>query len=411
MTGELVNLRKGPGTEYHTVGKAKRGDLLPVTGRNEKGDWWQVEWEGGKAWITGRYVEVDEAAAKVQIVPAPPTPQPVVAIAAQRSSAPAQGPALANPPLPPPPPGNPGSTNPLTGLPGDPARLARRPIAVVVNNSPAARPQYGLSAADVVYEYLMDGWYVTRFTAIFYGNEAEQIGPVRSARLINEQMTPQYQAALVASGASDKVRYILKYTVHFPYLDIDLDDPCNCTYCFSIGTYWETRLRTSTALLHKWLSGIGQERAPNLNAWPRSENLPDGTPASQIHIPYPSNSVVDWRYDGARGRYLRSVCGTAHVDATTGQQLSAANVILLYAHHELTDMVEDALGTKGLRIELRGSGPVKVLRDGVVIEGAWRAEDPNQPPHFFDASGREIPLKPGNTWVQVVPTNYNVTLR
>ena len=94
--------------------------------------------------------------------------------------------------------------------------------------------------------------------------------------------------------------------------------------------------------------------------------------------------------------------------AGTGQQLSAANVVVLYARHELTDMVEDALGTKGIRIILRGSGGVKVLRDGVTIEGTWRAEDPNQPPHFFAAGGGEIPLKPGNTWVQVVPMDYDV---
>jgi len=257
----------------------------------------------------------------------------------------------------------------------------------------------------------MDGWYVTRFTAIFYGNEVDRIGPVRSARLINEQMTPQYQAALVASGASDEVRYILKHTVYFPYLDIDLDDPCNCIYSYSIGTYWETRLQTSTERLHKWLSDSGNERAPNLNAWPRSENPADGTPASQAHIPYPSNSAVDWRYDSSSGRYLRWVNGTAHLDASTQRQLDAANVIILYAHHGLTDMIEDALGTRGIRITLRGSGRVKILRDGVAIEGIWRAEDPNQPPHFFDPSGREIPLKPGNTWVQVVPTDYDVRIQ
>ena len=231
---------------------------------------------------------------------------------------------------------------------------------------------------------------------------------MRSARLINEQMTPQYQAALVASGASDKVRYILKHTVHFPYLDIDLDDPCNCLYCFTIGTHWETRMQTKTSLLHPWLSKAGLDRAPNLDVWPRSEGPPGGTPASQVHIPYPTNSAAAWQYDGANGRYLRSANGTAHIDAGTGQQLSAANVVVLYAYHELTDIVEDALGTKGVRIVLRGSGPVKVLRDGVMIAGTWRAEDPNQPPHFFDAGGGEIPLKLGNTWVQVVPTNYNV---
>jgi hypothetical protein len=254
----------------------------------------------------------------------------------------------------------------------------------------------------------MDGWYVTRFTGIYYGNEVDRIGPVRSARLVNEQMTPQYQAALVASGASDEVRYILKHTVHFPYLDIDLDDPCNCLYCFTIGTHWETRMQTKTDLLHSWLSALGEERAPNLNAWPHSEAPHPGTPAQRVRIPYPPNSSVAWEYDGSTGRYWRSVTGAPHIDAGTGQQLSTANLIVLYAHHELTDMVEDALGTKGVRIVLRGTGVAKVLRDGVVGQNSWRAEDPNEPPHFFDSAGREIPLKPGNTWVQVVPTNYDV---
>ena len=408
--GSVVNIREGPSIQYPVVDKAEQGDLLVIVGRSEGDDWWQMERDEGQlAWITDSYVETDEASADVGIVEAPPTPRIVAAVTSRGGSAPVQASAPANPSVPsPPPPGSPGSTNPLTGLPGDPARLARRPIAVVVNNSPVARPQYGLSAADVVYEYIMDGWYVTRFTAIFYGNEVERIGPVRSARLVNEQMTPQYQVALAAFGASDRVRYVLKHTVHSPYLDIDLDDPCNCTYSFSIGTHWETRLQTSTALLHKWLSNDGHERAPNLNAWPYADNSPGGVPASFVHIPYPSNSAVDWRYDSGSGRYQRSVSGASHVDAGTGQQLSAANVIVLYAHHELTDMVEDALGTKGIRIILRGSGPVKVLRDGSAVEGTWRAEDPNQPPHFFGVESGEIPLKPGNTWVQVVPRNYDV---
>jgi len=83
-------------------------------------------------------------------------------------------------------------------------------------------------------------------------------------------------------------------------------------------------------------------------------------------------------------------------------------VIVFYAHQEPTDMVEDALGAKAIRIALRGSGPVKLLRDGVVVEDTWRAEHPNQPPHFFDAGGREIPLKPGDTWVQAAPEGYHV---
>ncbi len=55
-----------------------------------------------------------------------------------------------------------------------------------------ARPQFGLSQADVVYEYLMEGYGITRFSAIYYGQPSSQIGPVRSARLINYYMGALY---------------------------------------------------------------------------------------------------------------------------------------------------------------------------------------------------------------------------
>ena len=151
--------------------------------------------------------------------------------------------------------------NPLTGLAvTNTAFLQQRPLEVVVNNSPVARPQYGLSKADVVFEYVMDGWSVTRFTAIYLGQEAERIGPVRSARLINLHLAPMFDAALVASGASVDLRWLLKNKGGFPYLDIDLDDGSNTAYSTSIGTYYESRLQTSTASLRRWLQKENLDR-------------------------------------------------------------------------------------------------------------------------------------------------------
>jgi hypothetical protein len=153
VTGAVVNLREGPGTQYPVLAKAEEGDLLRITGRYGEGGWWQVEWERGEvAWITDKFVEADEASLHIEAVVAPPTPEAVVVLPPQEGNVPLQGPVPVSPAIPPPPPpGNPGSTNPLTGLPGNPTRLARRPVVVVVNNSPVARPQYGLSAADIVY--------------------------------------------------------------------------------------------------------------------------------------------------------------------------------------------------------------------------------------------------------------------
>jgi hypothetical protein len=83
--------------------------------------------------------------------------------------------------------------NPLTGLVVDePTKLQRRPLFVVINNDPPARSlHYGFAEAELVYEFIMEGRAVTRFTAVFLAGESERIGPVRSARLINFYLTPQ----------------------------------------------------------------------------------------------------------------------------------------------------------------------------------------------------------------------------
>ena len=58
----------------------------------------------------------------------------------------------------------------------------RRPLAVMVENHTEARPQSGLSSADVVYEAVAEGG-ISRFMALFYCNLSDtQVGPVRSAR-------------------------------------------------------------------------------------------------------------------------------------------------------------------------------------------------------------------------------------
>ena len=52
----------------------------------------------------------------------------------------------------------PGDINPLTGLSGlSESAQGKRPVAVVVENSPEARPQWGLCSPDVVIEGLAEG--------------------------------------------------------------------------------------------------------------------------------------------------------------------------------------------------------------------------------------------------------------
>jgi hypothetical protein len=295
------------------------------------------------------------------------------------------------------------------GLPvSDPKLLARRPLFIVVNNDPQARTaHYGFAEAELVYEYVMEGLAVTRYTLVFLAAESERIGPVRSARLVNFYLTPQYGGALVASGAGNDVRWWLKHKMPAPYLDIDLDDPGNNIYAFTVGANYMTRMQTSTARLRKWLADWKVEQDPKLSGFLFDAQAPAGAPAATARIAYPA--AVTWTYDPASGRYLRSMGAAAHNDAATGKQLSAANVVIQTVPHERTTYVEDSLGTTSIRIVTVGAGAATILRDGVAIRGRWQAGDANMP-EFFDPAGKPIALKPGNTWFELVAPETAVTI-
>jgi hypothetical protein len=299
--------------------------------------------------------------------------------------------------------------NPLTGLKvPDNTALRRLPLFVRIGNDPQIRPQSGLSSADLVYEDIMDGWWITRLTAVFLSEDLEAVGPIRSARLVNLQMVPQYKGGLVHSGASDPIRWRLSKS------DIvDLDEFFHRSpYFYREGADWRGRLFVNMKDLREYLEEQGLEKEANLEGFTfdaDGNDSPGGRPATDLTIPYPKNSVVRFKYDPTSGLYQRFVQGQAHLDALTNKQLSAANVIILFCPHEKTDIVEDSQGTTSINIVLAGEGNALIFRDGMVREGRWVASDPNRMPRFVDNEGQPIALRPGQTWIELVPLDYEIT--
>lgn len=306
----------------------------------------------------------------------------------------------------------PPNANPLTGLPvDDPLRLNRRPIMVRIGNDPGARPQVAISEADIVYEEIIE-WYTTRFTAIYFSTDPETIAPVRSARLINLQLGPQYQGALANSGGSDEVRW-----------QISQSDIINLDEFFVPGPYfyrpnegWQTRLAFNAQNARDYLDAEGLDIKVNLRGFAFSEtlemnNLPQVyiSAASEIAIPYPqTTAATHWVYDSASGKYLKYTLGQPFKDYN-GPQVSASNVIIYFADHQETDIVEDSLGATSIRIMVSGFGPAWLARDGKLLKGNW-ATDGQETPEFFFADFSPMPLKPGNTWVQVVPLDFEIEI-
>jgi hypothetical protein len=306
----------------------------------------------------------------------------------------------------------PTDVNPLTGQKvTDPALLHRRPLLVRVGNDPVARPQVALNLADMVYEEITE-WWVTRFTAIYLSQEPQTIAPVRSARLINLPLALQYQGALANSGGSDGVRWELSQT------DIvNLDEFfVPQLYFYRENEGWQTRLAFDATTARDYLADEGLDTTTGLRGFLFEErldekNLPAGVVnwAKEVVVPYPqSTSRTTWKYNEALGKYLRFVTAEPHLDADN-KQLSAANVIIYFADHQATAIVEDSNNATSIRIVMSGRGAAWLLRDGKILKGNWETDGTQTPMFSFD-DGRPMPLKPGNTWVEVVPPEYQLTI-
>ncbi|MBL8096619.1 MAG: DUF3048 domain-containing protein, partial [Anaerolineales bacterium] len=114
----------------------------------------------------------------------------------------------------------PADVNPLTGETVGADVLERMPLAVKITNFPvSARPQFGLAQADLVFEHQAEAG-LTRFTAFFLQNDVDKIGPVRSARFVDAEIVPAFQAALVTSGSSFGTMDKLRGTAWFLGLDV-----------------------------------------------------------------------------------------------------------------------------------------------------------------------------------------------
>jgi len=306
----------------------------------------------------------------------------------------------------------PPDVNPLTGLTvSDPAMLQRRPLMVRIGNDPGGRPQVALNEADMVYEEIVE-WWVTRFTAIYLSADPETIAPIRSARLINLPLASQYRGVLANSGGSDGVRW-----------EISQSDIINLDEYFVPGPYfyrpnegWQTRLAIDATAARDYLANEGLDSNVGLRGFYftgalEPSTLPQGavSDAAVAEIPYPQQtSATRWQYDSGSGTYLRFVTGEPLMDFNGGQA-AASNVIIYFADHQPTDIVEDSNGATSIRIIINGKGAAWLLRDGKVLTGNWETDGTETPMFAFD-SGQPMPLKPGNTWVQVVPLEFTIDI-
>ena len=321
--------------------------------------------------------------------------------------------------------------NPLTGEPVE--TLPARPLMVSTDNVGEARPQLGISKADIVYEVPVEGSQ-SRLEAIYYSEIPQTVGPCRSVRSYIVDLAREYNAILVHNGYSPQAReyletgavaYIPAQKYSFFYRTADKPAPHDCLVdtadvlkaakdcgwdkpvdvrAFSFMNEQEEAVLTGTE--DKYLAEYEQKIKADLKwSWQKYE-LPDlsgisfapNEAASEINVAY-SGSDNTYRYLEDEGIYQKYVNGGEYADFTDGRMITATNIIVY-------SVLSSVLDHKGrLDINMCAGGDAWVFTKGRVFEGTWSRQDLDSPTVFKDKTGAEIKLARGNTWINIIDGN------
>lgn len=316
----------------------------------------------------------------------------------------------------------------------------RRPLIVMIENHEDARPQSGLSKADIVYEAVAEGA-ITRFMAVFYCADAASalkddydIGPVRSARTYFLDWAseysdyPLYNHVGGAGQCNDPtvdprakaLCQIEKYGWKNKETKSDLDQfalgfkicrrepdrighPVATEHSMYCSTYalWQTALdRKLTNINYK---GVAWDKS--FRSWLPKEDLASSgsvSPEFEFWKDY-KQYAVKWDYDKTTNSYKRSNDGQPHIDFNTKEQITAKNVVIQFTKE--TGPVDEH---KHLLYTTIGTGRALIFQDGLVIDGKWSKQSRTERTLFFDGKGKEVKFNRGPVWIEILPATGTV---
>lgn len=283
--------------------------------------------------------------------------------------------------------------SPLNGVqvPEDVAKL--RPFAVVIENSPEARPQTGLGDADLVYEAVAEGG-ITRFVALYANSEPSELGPVRSARSYFVDWITPFEAFYAHCGGSAEALAQLKNEK--PVIDLDQFQYAQSYWRVSTR-YAPHNLYTSIAKLKEAaaLTKASFEKKYEALKFKSDAPLPERPAQAEVNVGWGFSYAVRWVYDAKTNNYARFMAGQAHNDAKTGKQITAKTIIVEV--HGSSDPPEAV-----------GEGKVIVFRDGKKIEGTWEKATKQDRTKYYDENGKPIELTAGLIWIEIVSDKITV---
>lgn len=286
---------------------------------------------------------------------------------------------------------------PLTGLP-DPMHLSRHRAAVTVkiDNTPEARPQFGIEKADVIYEEIVEGG-ITRLAAIFNSRVAVKVGPVRSVRRTDREIVYPIGGLFVFSGGA---QYALKSIATAPVKLFQESDAGSAMFR-DPRREPPHNLYANVAALMK-MGGKPKPPRTLFSYRSRSGKVP-GARVRSFVVGFAAGYATSYSWNAKARSWDRSIFGAPDVTASR-TRLSPANVIVMKVHYR------GGVGVEGSQAQLLGSGPALVFTGGTVQRATWSRRRLQKPIVYRSPSRRIIALDRGQTWVELLDVSEHVSI-
>lgn len=275
-------------------------------------------------------------------------------------------------------------------------------FGIMIENSAPSRPHSAIGLADIVYETAVETYTITRFMAIFASEHPTKVGPVRSARMpfvrmIQEWGLPYAHYGSAATGQGDAKSLIES-----------LDIPIRFDGHQGINSEFYSRDNARKAPHNAYFNAEDAlAKLPDLEYekhfdFNETTNI-DEEDISMLSLRYSSNNQVKYEYDSENKNYLRFINNEPMMDAYMDEQIRVSNIIALHAPHTSAESVQYVL------VDFVGEGKAEYFVNGKYEEGTWKKASYDDKTEFFDSEGNPILLLPGNTWIQVVHDNVEIS--
>ncbi|HUD05986.1 MAG TPA: DUF3048 domain-containing protein [Candidatus Saccharimonadales bacterium] len=293
----------------------------------------------------------------------------------------------------------------LTGLPVTPS-INRLPVTgIMIENSDDARPQSGLSQAGIVFEALAEGG-ITRFLAIYQGNQTFSIGPVRSARPYFIDWLLPFDAGYAHVGGSPAA-----------LSEIQSQNVRDMNEFYNGGAYNRVSSREAPHNVYTTLASLTSLEqtkgwtSSTFIGFPRKADSPSKTPtATSINFSIGTSDMwVSYQYNSTLNSYERSEGGATMVDANTNLQLQPKVVIAMVV--PWTDGPLDSSDAYYTDYSDIGSGAAYVFQDGALTTGTWQKKSQTSQITFTNTNGTPIKLNAGQTWITALGSSSDMTYK